>query len=143
MQFHVPQFIDVEDKIFGKFSLAQVIYLAGAGGIAYMLYAKLFFPLNWLLPAGVIAFGAALAFFPTQTFGKPFIEIVESAFRFITRDRLYTWRRQEKKAQKVEELDIDTFAQTTVSLPNIAESKLKDISWSVDVKDKDNDEAVV
>ncbi len=33
MQFHVPQYIDIEDKLFGSLTLKQGIYVAGVGGI--------------------------------------------------------------------------------------------------------------
>ena len=38
MQFQVPQFIDVENKIIGPLSLRQFLYLAGAGLISFMLF---------------------------------------------------------------------------------------------------------
>lgn len=133
MQFHVPQYIDVEDKVFGKFSLAQVVYLAGGGGIGYMIWVKVFFPLNLLLAGSVIVFAAALAFFPEQKFGKPFIQIVEAAFNYVIRIKLYTWKRVPKKPIKIEELPDNVFAQSSTVIPNISKSKLKDMSWSVDV----------
>ena len=38
MRFSVPQFIDVEDKIFGPLTLKQGIYRVGAVGAAYLIY---------------------------------------------------------------------------------------------------------
>jgi len=38
MRFQVPQFIEVEDKIFGPLTLKQFIYLAGAGGVVFVLW---------------------------------------------------------------------------------------------------------
>ena len=41
MRFQVPQFIEVEDKIFGPLTLKQFIYLAGAGGLVFVLWRVL------------------------------------------------------------------------------------------------------
>ena len=45
MEYQVPQFIEVEDKIFGPFTLKQFIYVAGGVGLCAILV--LYFPL-WL-----------------------------------------------------------------------------------------------
>jgi len=37
MQFHIPQFIDVEDKIFGSLSAKQFFYMGGAAGAFFIL----------------------------------------------------------------------------------------------------------
>ncbi|MBP6904759.1 MAG: PrgI family protein, partial [Candidatus Pacebacteria bacterium] len=36
MQFKVPQFIDIEDKVFGPFTFRQFAYLAGGAGFVYL-----------------------------------------------------------------------------------------------------------
>ena len=38
MQFRVPQFIDIEDKVFGPFTLKQFGYMAGAGGLSFLIW---------------------------------------------------------------------------------------------------------
>src|SRR3989344_2665997 len=42
MEYQVPQFIEVEDKIIGPLTLKQFIYLAGEAGFSYYTRAKLF-----------------------------------------------------------------------------------------------------
>ena len=68
----------MEDKLVGPLSLKQFVYLAGAGGISYVLFRKL--PLFVALPfiAIIVGFTLALAFYPREKFGKPFIEIIQS-----------------------------------------------------------------
>jgi hypothetical protein len=39
MRFLVPQFIEVEDKLFGPLSFRQFVYLVGSIGFAGALYA--------------------------------------------------------------------------------------------------------
>lgn len=128
MRFQVPQFIEVEDKIFGQFSFKQFAYLVGSGGLSFLIYK--FTPLVvWiiLIPA-VVIFGLALAFYKVNN--KPFIEVVQAALTYYFRTQLYIWHKTEKKAE----------ATTTVlgnapsiEVPKLNQSKLKDLSWSLDV----------
>lgn len=132
MQFQVPQYIEVEDKLVGPLSLKQFVYLAGAGGISYILFRKL--PLLVALPfiAIIVGFALALAFYPREKFGKPFIEIIQSGARYLLRTRLYTWK---KIPQKITPGKTPTEQSTSFSIPipTVTEGKLKDLSWNVDV----------
>ena len=62
MRFQVPQFIDIEDKIFGPLTFKQFVYLAGAGGLGFLIFKSL--PLLIALPLilGVLGLGVSLAF---------------------------------------------------------------------------------
>lgn len=130
MQFHVPQFIDIEDKIFGPFTFKQFIYLTGAAGFSFVLYKALplFIAIFFIIP--VVAFALALAFYKVNN--RPFIQIIESAFKFSLKKKLYTWKKEEKKIKpKKEEEKIEP----QMFVPRLSESKLKDIAWSLDVQE--------
>lgn len=131
MRFQVPQFIDVEDKIFGPLTLKQFIYLAGAGGISFVLWTLLPKFLALLVAAPIVLFAVALAFYKVNN--RPFINVVESAFFFITKDKLYVWRqeKEKKKKKKVEKQVV----QSNIYVPKFSESKLKDLAWSLDIKE--------
>ena len=94
-QFIVPQFIDVEDKIFGPLTLKQFIYIAGGIAICFLAYTflNLYIAVFVILP--VAAFTAALAFYKVNN--KPFIDMVQSAFYYFLGDKLYLWRKEEKR----------------------------------------------
>src|ERR1700677_3475216 len=94
MQFQVPQFIEVEDKIFGPLTFRQFVYLGGGAGLAYILFRVL--PIFIALPLilGVAALVVALAFM--QFNGRPFIIAMENAFYFIIHPRLYLWNNERK-----------------------------------------------
>lgn len=94
-QFQVPQFIEVEDKIFGPLTLKQFLYIVGAGSIVFLLYAFLPLFFVFLLGAPIVAFFAALAFLKVN--GLPFIRVVENALGHFTGTRLYIWKKVEKK----------------------------------------------
>ena len=104
MQFQVPQFLDVEDKIVGPFTIKQFIYLAGGVGMGYMAYR--FIPLiGFIIGLGMIALGWALGFYKYN--GKPFVYIIEAAFLYAKKDRLYVWKRKERAAEAA--LDLSNF----------------------------------
>lgn len=92
MRFEVPQFIEVEDKIFGPFTWRQFIYLMGGGGLAVVLFitAGGFVFLIFGLPVGVLA--ALLAFYPVNN--RPFSVYLESVIRYFSSTKLYLWRKQ-------------------------------------------------
>ena len=70
----MPQFIEVEDKIFGPFTLKQFIYLAGGAGIVALLLFTLPLIVAILLSIPVAGLAGALAFYRMNN--KPFIEVL-------------------------------------------------------------------
>lgn len=98
MQFKVPQFIDIEDKIFGPFTFRQFVYLVGGAGGLYLSFKLLPFPISAVLGLAILGFGLALAFYKYNE--KPFIHFVEAFAKYYMRSRLYIW--QKKKAAKME-----------------------------------------
>lgn len=130
MRFQVPQFIEVEDKIFGPLTFRQFVYLAGGIGFVVILYSFLPTFLAILFGAPVIILGAALAFYKVNN--RPFISVVESFLRFRLNKKLYLWRKEQKKIPKkgaVEKVAL------TPHVPKLSESKLKDLAWSLDIKE--------
>lgn len=136
MQFQVPQFLDVEDKIVGPLTIKQFIYVAGGVGLAYMSW-KLVAYVGLILALGCIALGGALAFYRFNN--KPFAFLIQSAFAYIISNRLYIWRRSKKVAMETQ-LDLSNFTTTkhTGSLPisSTSSSKLSDLTWTMDIQTK-------
>ncbi|MFA5997185.1 MAG: PrgI family protein [Candidatus Paceibacterota bacterium] len=133
MQFHIPQYIDIEDKLFGPLTLKQAIYVAGGGGGIYLIwriipYAAIKFPIIF----GIALLTWALAFYPKEKLGKPFIEILEAAFNYLIHDKLYTWKKTtaEPKAGKEE----DFLPSQPVSTPSVSMGKLSSASFNLDVR---------
>ncbi|MCA9363614.1 PrgI family protein [Candidatus Kaiserbacteria bacterium] len=93
MRFEVPQFIDVEDKIFGPFTWKQFVYLAGGAGAAVMLFIVLPFFFFLLIGGPIIALAVFLAFH--QVNNRPFSAFLESFVHYTTRKKLYLWKRAE------------------------------------------------
>ncbi len=128
MRFEVPQFIDVEDKIFGPLTFRQFVYIVGGAGLSYILIKllPLFIAILLIIPVGAFAF--ALAFVKVNN--KPFLDIVEASFTYFMRDKLYLWKKDQNK-KKTEQVASEKKEMQYV--PKISESKLHDISWGLDV----------
>lgn len=92
MRFEVPQFIEVEDKIFGPFTWKQFVYLMGGGGIAVVLFVTMPFIIFVVLGLPIAGLAVLLAFYPVNN--RPFSIYLESALRYMSGNKLYLWRKQ-------------------------------------------------
>jgi len=92
MRFEVPQFIEIEDKIFGPFTWKQFVYLAGGVGLAVVLLFTT--PLLVFVLFGVPIGGLAilLAFYPVNN--RPFSSFLEAIIYFYNNTRVYHWRKK-------------------------------------------------
>ena len=135
MRFQVPQFIEVEDKIFGPLTLKQFIYLAGGGGLSFVVYVFLKSLVLAFIPmAAIMALSIALAFYKINN--KPFISVMESAFKYWFGTKLYIWKKEEKAPKKDAETTADDVKNyASIMVPKISDSKLKDLTWSLDIKE--------
>ena len=134
MQYEVPQFIEVEDRIFGPLTFKQFLYLAGAAGACVLFWALL--PLWLAIPFCIpfVALGVALAFYKVN--GRPLVDALEHAFGYYAGGKLYLWK-QDQALGKHQEKVAAAIPQMPV-LPKISESKLKDLAWSLNIKERRN-----
>ena len=136
MQFKVPQFLDIEDKIFGPFTFKEFTYLAGGAGLCFVLYKLLGFILGFLPMAVVALFSLTLTFYRPNN--KPFVEMLQSFFKYTTQSKLYIWKRRVNKngmreGSKVVDKEGNEFNNKVEARLN--RSKLRDLAWSLDVLD--------
>ena len=135
MQHQTPQFIEIEDKIIGPFTVKQFIFLAGGAGICALLFRFLPFFLFLVFSLPVIALSGALAFYKHNN--RPFIELIEAAFKYITNTRLYLWRhRKEDKINQELNTVVAPKKQPSIN-PSVGlgTSKLKKRAWELEVED--------
>ena len=133
MKYQIPQFIDVEDKIVGPLTLKQFVYLAGGAGMCFVAYKYTPLIISIVLIAIIGILSISLAFYRINN--KPFIDFLESAFMFYTKGNLYIWKKEQKKIVRAEELIQDP---KQVYVPRLSDSKLKEMSWSLDVNENLN-----
>lgn len=98
MRFEVPQFIDIEDKIFGPLTWRQFLYLGGGVGMGVVLFfvANIIVFILVGLPLAVLA--GALAFYPVNN--RPFSFFLEAIVNYFQGTKLYLWRQKEQKTYK-------------------------------------------
>lgn len=134
MRFQVPQFIDIEDKIFGPLTFKQFIYLLGGGGAVFILYVFLPIYLMVFFAIPVALFALALAFY--QINNRPFIKVVENAFYYLASNKLYLWRKKEIKMTPEAAKKAKISENTPFIMPKLTKNKLGDLAWSLDIKEK-------
>lgn len=129
MQFQVPQFIEIEDKLFGPLTFKQFAYLTGGGGMIFVLYKILpfFIAIFFIIPIAVLAL--ALAFYKIN--GKPFIFYLQAGIEYQMKSKLYIWKQRLGKPEEKE--TVSEIPKITSVVPKVSRSKLSDISWNLDV----------
>lgn len=136
MQFQVPQFIEVEDKLVGPLTFKQFVYLLGGAGASYIVW-RLVSPfstiLAFVLLAPFAAVALALAFYKVNS--RPFSNTLESGTKFYFKDRLYIWSKIPEKTPKRATAPAPA-AKPAIFIPKLTESKLKDLAWSLDINEK-------
>jgi hypothetical protein len=112
MRFEVPQFIEIEDKIFGPFTWKQFVYLMGGVGFGIVLFIIAPFIIFVILGLPVAGLAILLAFYPVNN--RPFSVFLEAFITFYNTHQIYHWRKQEHnvytKTAETEPAPVTTFA---------------------------------
>ena len=130
MQYQVPQFIEVEDKIFGPLTFRQFVYVAGGAGMCFLAYRFIPSPFSFLIVIPLGLFSAALAFYKVNK--RPFIDVVQSAIKYFLGNKLYVWKKKEKPPTPEE---VSVLPKGAIYVPKLSQSKLKDLTWSLDINE--------
>ncbi|HLP86907.1 MAG TPA: PrgI family protein [Candidatus Paceibacterota bacterium] len=138
MQFKVPQFIDVEDKLFGPFTFHQFAYLAGGAGLIYVLYKVLPFWISIFLILPVAALSLLLVFYKVNE--KPFIFYLQAGVNYFISSKLYIWKQRLVKPVVDKDKEKEQEGMPMVSIiPMTSSDKIKDLAWSLDVQEKETE----
>jgi hypothetical protein len=122
MRFEVPQFIEIEDKIFGPLTWRQFLYLGGGIGGAVVMFLMLPFIIFMIFGIPLALLSGALAFYPINN--RPFSYFLEALVTYLTKQKLYLWRRKEEATYKV----TSEMEQTLPQTPITRTKKVSDIS---------------
>ena len=136
MQFKVPQFLEIEDKIFGPFTFKEFVYLAGGAGLCFILYRLLGFYLGAIPIVAVAGFSLALTFYRPNN--KPFLNMVAAGFSYFTKNKLYIWERRKNKTDRGRQnvaLNGEEQRENLEKEVRLSGSKLRDLAWRLDVLD--------
>jgi hypothetical protein len=135
MQFQVPQFIEVEDTIFGPLTFKQFIYIGGGCGIGLVAWKLLPFLIAAPVIGAAVGIGVALAFVKYND--RPLISMIEHGFYYTINAKLYLWDNRRKAAPKqiAEPIQMDR----ALGIPKLSDSKLHELAWSLDIKERMNE----
>jgi PrgI family protein len=103
MQRNVPQFIEIEDKIFGPFTLKQFGFLLGGFGISIIAWRSLPFSVAVFVMGPAIGVSCALAFAKYNT--KPFIDIIRAGIYYMFSSKRFIWQSPSQKILRQREFD--------------------------------------
>lgn len=120
MQFQIPQFIEIEDKIAGPFSLKQLLYVISGGIIAFLAFTALPFLAGLII--AVISLGGALALALVKVNGQPLTRVAFAAVGFFWKPRLYLWKRELQER----EIEVPEFKNLKPTPPPVPEEKVID-----------------
>lgn len=134
MQFQVPQFIEVEDKVIGPLTFKQFLYVGGGAGISFILWRLLPLWLAALPIMGILGITAALAM--GQWNGRPFVTGLENGFYYLLSKKLYLWSQERRLKKPKNEVAEKVLGKQEVYIPKLADSKLHELAWSLDIKER-------
>ena len=131
----MPQFIEVEDKIFGPLTFKQFIYVAGGVGACFILWTFLpaLIAIIFIIPVG--GFATALAFYRVNN--RPFVVLVESYLRYLMAGRLYLWRKEVPKISTKNQIP-KSQGNPNFPIPKLSDNRLSELAWSLDVNENVN-----
>lgn len=139
MRFEVPQFINVEDKLFGSFTFKESLYLVGGGGIIFVIYKMFPTFVTMILGFPIAAFSLALVFYKPNK--RPFIDMVEAFLIYSFTQKFYLWRQRDDGGNHVVANVTQIHEKFPVegALPKENKrQKISDLAWSLDILDFEN-----
>src|SRR3989338_10561971 len=92
MQYQTPQFIDVEDKIFGPLTAKQFFYLLGGAAAIFILY--IFFQLWVVILLGLPIGGFSLALTFLKINGIPFTKVLANFLSHTSQQKVFICQRE-------------------------------------------------
>ncbi len=123
MRFEVPQFIDIEDKIFGPLTWRQFLYVGGGVGMGVVLFITTNFLVFLIVGLPLSLLAGALAFYPVNN--RPFSFFLEAIVNYLKGTKLYLWKKKDSGVHQyssapveVESLRRDEPTPGRISTPN-------------------------
>jgi len=135
MQFQVPQYIDIEDKVIGPLTIKQFLYIAIAGAIIFILHSflNLFVTIVLAIPIAIITF--ALAFIKVHN--QPFINVIKNFLGFLKKPDFYVWKKPvgsiKEKTPEIIKKSLDRGSGQGKIKP-VAKENLQEIGWKVEIE---------
>lgn len=128
MKYQVPQFLEVEDKIFGPLTLKQFLYATAGVALGFIFWTTFHKVVAIVVGLPIVLLFFGFAFYEIN--GRPLAFAIETALRFVFSPKLYLWKKREKTPEK---RAAEVLHHASQNVPKINNSKLKDLSWGLDI----------
>jgi hypothetical protein len=130
-QFVVPQFIDVEDKIFGPVTTRQFLILLSTGLMLFIIF-KLADTALFIFLAALLG-GSALVLAFVKVNGQPFHYFLLNIVQTVRRPSRRIWYKSFSKAELNESIKSGKVAivEAVVEVPRVSYNRLRDLSLTV------------
>ena len=141
MQFAVPQFTEVEDKLIGPLTLKQFLVLLATGGVVLFFWSLLklsIFFFFFAVPVGTI--GLALAF--GRFNGRPLFGYIGSFLSFFSRPQVRIFMREEPIVVMHVESQKSKVKSKIATPEEPTESRLKKLAYLLDQKSQEEKELI-
>lgn len=140
MQYQVPQFIELEDRIIGPLTLKQFLYLAFAGALLFVFWFLFVFYIWIIVALPITALAAAFAFLKIND--RPFVYFFLAFMKYFTKPKLYifsgTAGKEAPSSLAKEKVEVATPEPSSVPPSGTTEgkkitlSKLKELALNLD-----------
>ena len=133
MQFQVPQFIEVESKIFGQMTGKQFAYVAGGFGVFFIIYYFLQnFWLTVITGGPILVFGLVLAFYKINN--RPFSFTLEAMIRYLFSSKIYLWKKQSLSQNQTQIINKQgQVVDNKIFIPTSSTGKLDKVGWDLNI----------
>ena len=128
MQFSVPQFVNIEDRIVGPLTGKQVLYLLIGGATLLIFFTFLDFAFFAFMSMVITPLVLVFTFYKPK--GRTVATYILVTFNYFTIPRAYIWRREPgaikfKRAQK-------KHIGSRPMKENISHNRLRELAWVLD-----------
>ncbi len=130
-QFVVPQFIDVEDKIFGPVTTRQFLILLIAGLILFITFKLADMALFIFSLATLGSFSLILAFVKIN--GQSFHYFLLNLFQTLRRPSRRIWYKMDTKEEleQLRKMETVVLVEKIAEVPNLSYNRLRDLALAV------------
>lgn len=129
MQFPVPQFTDVEDRIFGPLTLKQFGIVFGAGVLVFLAFSatkSILVAIFFFIILGIPAIGLAFA----KVNGRPIYNSIGYFIKFFASPKMLTFHKESSSQSNAKFKDAEVMANTELVVPEtreVTQSNLKQV----------------
>jgi hypothetical protein len=140
MQFPVPQFTDVEDRIIGPLTLKQFLILLGTGGVVFFAYSL---SKDYLITGAAAVLigipGLVVAFAPFN--GRPMYSSLTVFLNFWTRPKFFVFQKQVLSSGSGTVKDLKQAPAHAATMPTEdPRNRLKKIQYQLEQREKQEEE---